>query len=79
MLCGVVCGRCWEGGNSVVACWRASLMVLGICLYVDWNFFGVSMVLVYWFWSCGSVMMLYIYSLLRYFWDWDLERSVRLL
>ena len=33
-------------GNSVEACWRASLMVLGMRLYVVWNFFGVNMTLV---------------------------------
>ena len=34
------------GGNNVVACWRASLMVLDICLYVNWNFFDMNIALV---------------------------------
>ena len=82
---GVCCvGYVWfvggdGGGNSVDACWRASLIVLGICLYVDWNSFGVSMALVSGFWICVSAVMPYMYSLSRYFWVLDLERFVRLL
>lgn len=56
MACGGVCSVGWRWamdivggggvGNSVETCWRASLMVLDMCLYVFWNYFGVSMVLV---------------------------------
>ena len=67
------------GGNIVVACWRAPLMVLGICLYVDWNLFGVSMALVSWFCICDNAVMPYMYNLSRYFWVWVLAKSVRLL
>ena len=50
--CGSVCWvDLWmltsgEGGNIMDACWRASLIVFGMCLYMDWNSLGVSMVLV---------------------------------
>ena len=33
------------------------------------EFFGVSMALVSWFWICVSVVIPYVYSLSRYFWD----------
>ena len=48
-------------------------------LYVDWNSFGVSMVLVSGFWICVSMVMPYMYSLLRYFWVLALDRSMRVL
>ena len=87
VIVGVICGGCGlivvriNGsvmGNIVVACCRASLMVLDVCLYVSWNSFGVIIAIVSLFWICISVVMPYVYSLLRYFWDFILEVSVRL-
>ena len=76
-MCGIY-GWC-RGGNIIDACWRASLIVLGICVYLNLNSCGASMVPVTRFWICGSVVMPYMYSLSRYFWVLDLERSVRVL
>ena len=65
-------------GNNIEACCRASLMVLGAVYIFVWNSFGVSMDFVLGFWICGRVVMPYMYSLSRYFWDLVLESGVRL-
>ena len=85
VFCGGVCGGGWVWvvcvmgvggmGNNVEACCMASLMDLGMYLYVFWNSFGVSMALMVWFWICVSVVMPYMYSLFRYFWVLNLEFS----
>lgn len=68
-----------EGADIVNACWRTSLMVFGMCLYVDWNSCGVSIALVSKFWICVIVVMPYMWSLFRYFWVLALDRFVRVL
>ena len=52
-------------------------MVLGEFLYVMQNSSGVRMAVLVLFWICGSVVMPYVYSLSRYFWDCILEWSGR--
>jgi hypothetical protein len=47
-------------GNSYRACWRASLISLGACLYIAWNSFGVKMFLVSEFYIWESVAMPYM-------------------
>ena len=42
--------------NRVEACWRASLISVGACLYMFWNSFGVIIALVSICWICGSVV-----------------------
>ena len=54
-------------GNIIVACCRASLMILGACLYMVRNSSGVSMVMVSLFWICVSVVIPRVYNLFKYF------------
>ena len=65
-------------GNIVCACCSASLMVLGICLYLTLNSSGVSMPIVSGFWICTRVVMPYMYSFSRCFWVIVLDDSGRL-
>ena len=48
-----------EWGISTCVC-SASLMILGICLYLVRNFSVITMVKVSWFCICGSVVMPYM-------------------
>jgi hypothetical protein len=65
------------GGNNICACCNVALMVLGEFLYVMRNSSGVRMVVLVLFRICVSVVMPYVYSLSRYFWDCILEWSGR--
>ena len=86
MFGGVWCGGCrWGiadqgggGGNNEWACCKASLMVLGACLYVVRNSSGVNIAKIALFWICGSVVIPYMYSLSRYCWDLAFMSVVRL-
>lgn len=64
---------CGVWGNNICACWSAALMVLGEFLYIVRNSSGVRMAVLVLFRSCDSVVMPYVYSLSRYFWDCILE------
>ena len=64
--------------NNISACWSASLVSLGICLYMAWNSYEVSMARVSLFWICVIVVIPYMYSLLRYFWVFESTQFVRL-
>jgi hypothetical protein len=66
------------GGNSERGCCNASLIVLGMCLYVVWNSSGVSMAHVSLFWICGSVVILYVYNVTRQCWDLAFALPARL-
>ena len=45
-------------------------MILGTCLYAVWGYYGVSMVVLFLFWICVSVVMLYVYSIFEIvFWS----------
>ena len=65
-------------GNNILACWSASLMVLGVCLYMVLNSCGVNMALVSLVCICVIVVIPYVYSLSRYVWVFLFESSVRL-
>lgn len=59
-----------ERRNNKWVCCRASLMVVGACLYVVRNFFRVNMVrFFFFFWICDSDVIPYMYSLSRYCWN----------
>ena len=72
VACDCVCG------NNVWAWSSASFIVLGAYLCMVQNSSCVSMALLVSFWICGKVVMLYVYSLSRNFWDFALSVSVRL-
>jgi hypothetical protein len=75
---GVLWGAGWcVWGNSICACCSAALMVLGEFLYVMRNSYGVRVDVLFVFMICDSVVMPYVYSLSRYFWDCILEWSER--
>ena len=53
-------------------------IVFGHVLCVVKNSTGVSMTLVSLFWICGSIVIPYVYSLFKYFWDFFFALPVRL-
>ena len=72
VACDCVCG------NNVWAWSSASFIVLGAYLCMVRNSSCVRMALLVSFWICGKVVMPYVYSLSRNFWDFALSFSVRL-
>ena len=52
---------------DVSKCCSASLMVLGVCLYMAQNSSGVIMAIVSLFWICVVVVIPYMYSLSEFF------------
>ena len=70
-------GSC-EYENKICAWCSTALIVLGACLYMVWNSSGVSMALVVVFWICSRVVIPYVYSLSKNFWDCILDSSVEL-
>ena len=87
---GGCCGKLWTvpvgkgggdgggGGNSDWACCRASLMILGTYSYVVWNSSRASKVRFSLIWICSSVVIPYMYSLSRHFWDFVSMSVVKL-
>ena len=67
-----------ECGNRSCAWCSAALIVLGACLYMVRNSSGVRMALMVVFWICSRVVIPYVYSLSRNFWDCILDSSVKL-
>lgn len=66
---GVCMGGCCGcvGRKRVLASWKASLISLGVCLYMCMNYAGVRMAVLMLFCICGRLVMPYMYGLFTYF------------